>query len=171
MSFANFTARASLSTSLSSSPSVFRLFAATPSSAGCHPLSARTTDWRPVLCCLWCPDQCPNVWGFAPPTCAAGGTWLGCGWRGIGDDAPPMVLRSSMRLAIPTGSTEVSSALLTPLDHLGARLCLPPPPPLPLSPYNRTCPNTLPTNGRVFSWSPRSPSPCRSPLAPDPSTS
>ena len=29
-----------------------------------------------------------------------------------------------MRLAIPAGTTEVSSALLTPLDHLGARFCL-----------------------------------------------
>ena len=44
-------------------------------------------------------------------------------------------------------------------------------PPLPLSSYNRTCPDTLPTNGRVFSWSSRSPSPRRSPLASDPSTS
>ena len=34
---------------------------------------------------------------------------------------------------------------------------LPPPPPS-LSPYNRTCPDTLTTNRRVFSWSPRSPS-------------
>ena len=99
-----------------------------PSGAGCHPPSACTPDWRPVPCCPWCPGQCLDVWGFAPPTCAAGGTWLGCGWRGVGDDAPPMVLRSSMRLAIPTVSTEVSFALLTPLDHLGARLCLPPHP-------------------------------------------
>ena len=50
-------------------------------------------------------------------------------------------------------------------------LSLSPPPPLPLSPYNLTCPNTLPTNGRVFLWSPGSPSPSRFPLAPDPSTS
>ena len=40
-----------------------------------------------------------------------------------------------MCLAIPTGSTEVSLALLTPLDHLGSRLCLPPPPPFPVQPY------------------------------------
>ena len=68
-----------------------------------------------------------------------------------------MFLSSSMRLAIPTGSTEVSFALLTPLDHLVARIC--------------TCPDTLPTSGRVFSWSPRSPFPRRSPLVLDPSTS
>ena len=168
MSPYNLPARSSLSTSLSSSMSVFRLFSTPPSSTGCQPPSARTTDWRLVPCCLWCPDQCPNVWGFAPPTCAAGGTWIGCGWRGVGDNTPPMVLRSSIRLTIPTRPMiEVSSALLTPLNHLGARLCLPP----PLSPYNRTCPNTLPTSGRVFSWSPRSPFHRRSPLAPDPLTS
>ena len=120
-----------------------------PSGAGCHPPSSHTTDWRPVPCCPWCPGQCPDVWGFAPPTCAAGGTCFGCGWRGLGDDAPPMVLRSSMRLAITTRPMgEVYSLLLTPLDHLGARLCLPPP--LPPSPYNLTCPDTLPTSGRVF---------------------
>ena len=32
-----------------------------------------------------------------------------------------------------------------------------PPTPLPLSPYNCTCPSTLPPNGRVFSWSLRAP--------------
>ena len=109
-----------------------------PSGAGCHPPSARTTDWRPVPCCPWCPGQCTDVWGFPPPPCTAGGTWLGCGWRGVGDDAPPMVLRSSMRLAIPNVPTEVSSALLTPLDRLGTRICRPPPPPpppFPVQPY------------------------------------
>ena len=93
----NLPARASLSPPLASSPSVFRLFAVLPSSAVCHPPSARTTDWRPVPCCPWCPVQCPNFWGFDPPTCAARSTWLGCGWRGVGDGAPPMILRSSIR--------------------------------------------------------------------------
>ena len=52
------------------------------------------------------------------------------------------------------------------VDFCGARLSFaPPPPPLPLSPYNRTCPNILPPNRRVFSWSPCSPSPRRSPLS------
>ena len=35
--------------------------------------------------------------GLPPPTCTAGGTWLGCGWKGIGDAPPLMILRSSMR--------------------------------------------------------------------------
>ena len=76
--------------------------------------------------------------------------------------APLMILRYSMRFrhTIQTNG-RVSSALLTPLDDPGARLCLPYTP-LPLSPYNRTCPSTLPTNGRGFLWSPRSPSPRRS---------
>ena len=39
----------------------------------------------------------PMFGGLPPPTCAAGGTWLGFGWRDVGDDAPPMFLRSSMR--------------------------------------------------------------------------
>ena len=46
------------------------------------------TDWRPVPWCPWCSFQCPDVWGFFPPTCAAGGTWVRCGWRGVGDGAP-----------------------------------------------------------------------------------
>ena len=38
-------------------------------------------------------DQCPLLGSRAPhadvfPTCAAGGTWLGCGLRGVGDGAP-----------------------------------------------------------------------------------
>ena len=37
------------------------------------------------------------------------------------------------------------------------------PPPPPLSPYNRTCPNILHTNRKVFSWSPRTPSTRQSP--------
>ena len=44
------------------------------------------------------------------------------------------------------------TAFVGPLPRrsfLGARLSLPP---LFLSPYNRTCPTTLPTNGRVVSW-------------------
>ena len=99
-----------------------------PSSAGCHPPSARKPDWWPVPCCPWCPGQCPDVWGFAPPTCVAGGTWLGCGWRGVVDNASPIFLRSSMRLSVPTRPMgEVSSALLTPLNNIGACLCLPPP--------------------------------------------
>ena len=68
-----------------------------------------------------------------------------CGWRylsrvwveGHRRRCPPDGLRSSMRLAIPSGSTEVSPAILTPLDHLCARLYLPLPLPLPfpVQPY------------------------------------
>ena len=133
MSPNNLPARASLSPPLASSPSVFRLFSAPPSSAGCHPPSPRTTDWRPVLCCPWCPVQCLDVWGFSPPTCVAGGTWLGCGWRGVGDGAPPMILISSMLFAIPARpKTKLSSVLLNPLDHLGGLLCMTP---LPFPPF------------------------------------
>ena len=49
------------------------------------------------------------------------------------------------------------------VDFLGAHLSVCPPP--PPSMYNRTCPNTVPPNGRGFLWLPRSTSPCRSPLA------
>ena len=91
MSPDKFPTHAYLSPPLSSSPSVFRLFVFPPSSAGCHPPSARP-DWRPVTCCPWCSSQCPDVCGFSPPTCAAGGTWLGCRWWGVGDVAPPDVI-------------------------------------------------------------------------------
>ena len=74
----------------------------------------------------------------------------------------------------------VPSPCFTPYDPFTAlgplgfvmpvSLC--PPTPLSLSPYNRTCPDTLLTNGRVFSWSSCcSPSPRRFPLASNPSTS
>ena len=51
---------------------LFRLVVFPPSSAGCHPPSART-DWRPVPCCSCCPFQCPDGCGRAPPDL--------CGWR------------------------------------------------------------------------------------------
>ena len=80
-----------LSPPLVSSPSVFRL--------------------EVVVVLSKCPD---DGCGRAPPplTCAAGSTWLGCWWRGLGDGAPPMVVWSSMRLAIPTSS--IFRALDTP---------------------------------------------------------
>ena len=45
-----------------------------------------------------------------PPTCAAGGTWLGCGWRGEGDGAPRDGLES---LDASTGVAQVSVPLST----------------------------------------------------------
>ena len=140
-----------------------------------------------------------------PPTCAAGGTWLGCGRRSKGYGTPcdglefldastgvaqrvcffglrtrkacpnyaPVCLpptsdsgQSSPRLWVPTRIFKAQlccllSTLLAPLRFSWCpSLCLPPPPsPLPLSPYNCTCPSTLPPNRRVFLWSLRAPSP------------
>ena len=70
-----------------------------------------------------------------------------CSWRylarvwveGVGDDAPPDVLEVFNALSSyrPDQWKEVSLALLTPLNRLGARLCLPPhpPSPFPVQPY------------------------------------
>ena len=69
---------------------------------------------------------------------------------------PAMVFSPSSRRQVLCACRDPTLDL--PLDSCGARLssfC--PPPPLPLSPYNRTCPSTLPPNGRVFSWSLRAP--------------
>ena len=82
--------------------------------------------------------QCPYGCGLVPLTCAAGGTWLGCRWRGLGDDDPRWSCGPQCVLPYQPELSEVSFALLTPLDRLGARLCLPPPPPpppFPVQPY------------------------------------
>ena len=52
--------------------------------------------WRKSTTLWLTADQCPLLVSFPasrmkvcpPPTCTAGGTWLGCGWRGEGDGAP-----------------------------------------------------------------------------------
>ena len=67
-----------------------------------------------------------------PPTCEAGGTWLGCGWRGKGDGAPRDGLES---IDSSVGVAPVSVPSLTlefPLRFLRCpSLCLPPPSPSP----------------------------------------
>ena len=47
--------------------------------------AVRLYDW---LGCSRCQSQRPNVCLRASLTCAAGGTWLRCGCRGVGDGAP-----------------------------------------------------------------------------------
>ena len=112
-------------------------------------------------CCPWCPFQCPDVWGFVPPTCAAGGTWIWCGWRGVGDGAPPNVLElfNALLPYRPEPTEEVSLALLNPLEYLSARLCVPLPPPYPFSRTTVLVPiPSLPT-GAYFRGRPARPLP------------
>ena len=93
--------------------------------------------------------------GLLPPTYAAGGTWLRCGWRGEGDGAPCNGLEF---LNAFTGVAQLSflrRRSWTLVDSRGARLSVCP----PLSLYNRICSNNLPPNRRLFSWSLRAPSP------------
>ena len=87
MSSATFPACASLSPPLASSPSVFRLFVFPPvapvvtrrppelTNSRCHAAPGVLFSVMMLLAC-------------SPSTCAAGGTWLGCRWRGLGDGSP-----------------------------------------------------------------------------------
>ena len=125
----------------------------TPSSV-CHPSSVcrkstnTPADGRPKLPSPGVLPSVPERVCAPSPTCAAVGTWLGCGWRGKGDGAPCdglELLDASTGVArdsVPPSTPEVPLQLSWCLS-----LCLPPP---PLYPYNHTCPNTLPPNGRVF---------------------
>ena len=130
-----------------------------PPAASGHPSSFRRKSSALRLTADQCPllVSCPAYVGFhPPPTCAAGGTWLGCGRRGKGDGAPRNGLESLNVSAGVARDRVPSSTLEFPLRFLRClSLCLP----LPLSPYNSTCPYTLPPNGRVFSWSLRAPLP------------
>ena len=68
-----------------------------------------------------------------PLTCAAGGTWLRCGWRGLRDGAPPMFLMSSMRCR-HTGRS-IFGALESSRLSWSSSLSAPPPPPFPVQLY------------------------------------
>ena len=84
---ATFPARVSLSHPLASSLSVFRLFVF-------HPVAPVVTRRPPELtggqfhAAPGVLSSVPMFVGVPPPTCAAGGTWIGCRWRGLGDGAP-----------------------------------------------------------------------------------
>ena len=83
------------------------------------------------------------------------GLWVGVGAK---ETAPPaMVLSSSTHQQASPGIACLCQRSRSLFDSLGARLSVCPL--SPLSPYNRMCPNTLPPNGRVFSWSFCAPSP------------
>ena len=75
---------------------------------------------------------------FAPPplTCAVGGTWLGCWWRGEVDGAPRDGLESLVSLpGVARVACLLQSTLEFPLDSCNDRLSVCPPPP---SPFPRT---------------------------------
>ena len=112
---------------------------------------------RPMSSSIFLPQRPICRFAPPPPTCAAGGTWLGYGWGGEGDGAPRNGLESldSSGRRRPGKRAFADARILSRVLRCPS-LCLPP---LPLYPYNRTCPSTIPPNGRVFSWSLRAPLP------------
>ena len=86
MSSATFPVRASLSPPLASSLSVFRLFIFPPVATvvTCRPPELTGGRCHAAPGVLY---SVPIFVGVSPLTCAAGGTWLGCRWRGLGDGA------------------------------------------------------------------------------------
>ena len=126
MSSATLPVRAYLSPPLASFPSVVLFSCLPPSSAGCHPPSART-DWRPVPCCSCCPFQCPDGCGRAPPDL--------CGWRylarvlveGLRRRRPRNGLESLVSLpGVARVACLLQRTLEFPLDSCGARETAPP---------------------------------------------
>ena len=77
--------------------------------------------------------------GFHPSsTCAAGGTWLGCGWRDEVDGAPAMVLSPLTRRQASPGLVCLRQRSSSLFDYFGARLSVCPPlapPPFPVQLY------------------------------------
>ena len=77
---------------------------------------------------------------------------------GASETAPPLViLRYYMRIHTSSLHSIRRRRIIDALESL-SMIVVPvsvSPPPLPLSPYNRTCPNTLPTNGSFFVVAPR----------------
>ena len=88
----------------------------TPSSV-CSPIVRPSESYQPSGCrptnvLSWFPVQRP-ICSFAPPppTCAAGGTWLGCGWRGEGDGTSRDGLES-LNASAGVGRVSVPSSTL-----------------------------------------------------------
>ena len=94
----------------------------------------------PAGCRPKCPSpgvlsSVPYAGLHTPPTCLAGGTWLGCGWRGERDGSPSaMVWSPSTRRQASPGIACLRRCSSSLLNSLCARLsvCLPPPPPFPV---------------------------------------
>ena len=85
-------------------------------------------------------DQCPLLVSSPashmqvcapPPTCAAGGTWLGYGWRGEGDAPPAMVLSPSTRHPASPKLACLRQRSSSLFNSCGARLSVSPPSPFP----------------------------------------
>ena len=100
----------------------FCVFGRPPPAAAGHPSYVR---WRiPLQPSGWMRTKCPSPGVLLsvlyaclhpPSTCAAGGTWLGCGWRGRGDGAPRDGLESLDALAGVARDSMPSSTLEFPL--------------------------------------------------------